>query len=33
MKPENVSQVNNALNKCDRNLRFIVDMFQNVLTF
>ena len=29
MKPENVSQVQKALNKFDNNLRFTVDMFQN----
>ena len=29
MKPENVSQVYEALNKFDNNLRFTVDMFQN----
>ena len=29
MKPKNVSQIHNALNKFDKNLRFTVDMFQN----
>ena len=29
MKPENVSQVHKALNKCDNNLCFTVDMFQH----
>ena len=29
MKPENVSEVHKALNKCESNLRFTVDMFQH----
>ena len=29
MKPKNVSQIHNALNKFDKNLRFTFDMFQN----
>ena len=29
MKPENISQVRNALNKFDKNLRFTANTFQN----
>ena len=29
IKPDNVKEVHNSLNKFDKNLRFTVDMFQN----
>ena len=29
MKPENISQAHNVLNKFDMNLHFTIDMFQN----
>ena len=32
IKPDNVKEVHNSLNKFDKNLRLTVDMFQNKLS-
>ena len=32
MKPEIISQLHNAFNRFDKNLRYTVDMFQNEVT-